>query len=189
MRKHIILITGVPGIGKTTAIIKMAETLKAQGYKIGGIITKEKREGNARVGFTIQDLLTEKQGWLAHVKQPNGPRIGKYRINLADLEEVGASAIQDAIGTADIIIIDEIGPMELHSRAFKEAVMHATDSTKPAIATVHYNAADAFVREIKARQDAEVYEVTLENRDVMHKFITDRIIKILLEQQKGQQKC
>jgi nucleoside-triphosphatase len=179
MRKHIILITGIPGIGKTTAIIKTAQILKAQGYEIGGMITKEKREGDARVGFEIQDLATQKQGCLAHIKQPNGPRIGKYRINLTDLEAVGASAIQDATGTADIIIIDEIGPMELQLKAFMEAVMQAMDSAKPVIATVHYNAENAFVRSIKARQDAEVYEVTLENRDRVHNLIMDKIVKTL----------
>jgi nucleoside-triphosphatase len=179
MRKHIILVTGIPAIGKTTAIIKTAEILKAQGYEIGGLITKEKREGDARVGFEIQDLATQKQGWLAHIKQPNGPRIGRYRVNLTDLEGVGASAIQNATETADIIIIDEIGPMELQLKAFKEAVMQALDSAKPVIATVHHNAHDAFVRNIKARQDAEVYEVTLENRDCIHNLIMDKITKTL----------
>jgi len=184
MRQHIILITGIPGIGKTTAIIRTAEKLKAQGYKIGGMITKEKREGYVRVGFEIQDLATQRQGWLAHVKQPNGPRTGKYRVNLTHLEGVGANAIQDATKTADIIIIDEIGPMELHSKAFKEAVMQASDSAKPVIASVHCNATDAFVRDIKARQDAEVYEVTLENRDAIHNFIMEKITKTLPRQQK-----
>jgi nucleoside-triphosphatase len=184
MRKHIILITGAPSIGKTTAIVKTVETLKAEGYKIGGMITKEKREGDARVGFEIQDLATQKQGWLAHVKQLNGPRTGKYRVNLTDLEGVGTNAIQNATKAADIIIIDEIGPMELHSKAFKEAVIRASDSAKPVIATVHHNATDAFVRNIKARQDAEVYEVTLENRDVIHNLIMEKITKSLSRQQK-----
>jgi nucleoside-triphosphatase len=183
MRKHIILITGIAGIGKTTAIIRAVETLKGQGYDIGGMITKEKREGYARVGFEIQDLATQKLGWLAHVKQPNGPRIGKYRVNLSDLEDVGANAIQNATKTADIIVIDEIGPMELHSKAFKEAVVQASDSAKPVVATVHYNAADDFVRDIKTRQDAEVYEVTSENRETIHNLITERITNILSRQQ------
>jgi len=183
MQKHIILITGIAGIGKTTAMIRAVETLKGQGYEIGGMITKEKREGYARVGFEIQDLATQKQGWLAHVKQPNGPRVGKYRVNLADLEDVGANAIQNATKTADIIVIDEIGPMELHSKAFKEAVMQASDSAKPVIATVHYNAMDDFVRDIKTRQDAEVYEVASENREMIHNLITERITNILSRQQ------
>jgi len=179
MRKHIILITGIAGIGKTTAIIRTVEILKGQGYEIGGMITKEKREGYARIGFEIQDLATQNQGWLAHINQPNGPKIGKYRVNLKDLESVGANAVRNATKTADIIVIDEIGPMELCSKVFEEAVMQAMDSGKPLIATVHYNTTASFARDIKARQDAEVYDVTLGNRDLMHNLIIEKIIKPL----------
>jgi nucleoside-triphosphatase len=184
MCKRVILITGTPGIGKTTAITRTAKMLKSQGYKVGGAVTKEKREGDVRVGFEIQDLATQKQGWLAHVRQPNGPRIGKYRVNLSDLETVGVNAIQNATKTADIIIIDEIGPMELCSQALKKAIIQTLGSTKPVIATVHYKATDAFVRNIKTRQDAEVYEVTSENRDIIHNLIMERITKTLSRQQK-----
>ena len=179
MQKPITLITGMPGTGKTTTIMRVTEVLKARGIKIGGMTTKEQREGEARVGFLIQDVFTGKQGWLAHVNQPNGPRIGKYGVNLRDLEDTGAKAIRDAARTADIIIIDEIGPMELHSQAFKLSVKEAMDSGKPVIATIHHRAADTFMKTIKARSDAELIEVTLQNRANLHNLIIEKIIKIL----------
>jgi nucleoside-triphosphatase len=179
MQKPIILITGMPGTGKTTTVMRVTEALKARGLKTGGMTTREQREDTARVGFSIQDMFTGKQGWLAHVNQPNGPRIGKYRVNLRDLEDIGAKAIRDAAGTADIIIIDEIGPMELNSQTFKQAVKEAMDSGKPVTATIHYKAKDEFVKAIKARPDAELIEVTLQNRANLHNLIIEKIMRIL----------
>jgi nucleoside-triphosphatase len=179
MQKHITLVTGVPGTGKTTVIMRVADAFKAKGYKIGGMTTKEHREGEARVGFLIQDISTGEQGWLAHVNQQNGPRIGKYRVNLDDLENIGAKAIHEATETADVIIIDEIGPMELNSQTFREAVQEAIDSSKPVIATIHYKATNPFVKTIKARPDVVSFEVTPQNRANLHNLIIEKITKIL----------
>ncbi|HVP40502.1 MAG TPA: NTPase [Candidatus Krumholzibacteriaceae bacterium] len=179
MQKQITLITGVHGTGKTTVITRVADAFRAKGYKIGGMTSKERREGEARVGFLIQDVSTGEQGWLAHVNQQDGPRIGKYRVNLGDLENIGAKAIHEATETADVIIIDEIGPMELHSQAFTKAVQEAMDSGKPVVATIHYKATDVLVRSIKARPDAELTEVTLQNRADLHNLIIEKIATIL----------
>lgn len=175
--KRITLITGTAGSGKTTVIMKVAEALKTQGYKIGGMTSREKRIDIARVGFEIQDLATQKQGWLAHMNQPSGPRIGKYRVNLNDLGNIGAKAITDAVQTADVIFIDEIGPMEFCSQGFRQAVLQAMDSGKPVVATIHFRATDAFVRNIKARPDAALIEVTHENRNTLHNLIIQKITK------------
>jgi len=177
MQKHIILITGRSGVGKTTVITKVAEALKAKGYKVGGMTTKEKREHGNRVGFQIYDLETQRQGWLSHINQQNGPRIGKYRVNINDLEHVGANAIQNAVKTADVTIVDEIGPMELFSQTFRQAILQAMDSDKPLVATIHHKATDSLVRKIKTRQDAELFEVTIENRNTLHNLIIAKITK------------
>lgn len=169
----------MPGTGKTTVIMRATEALKARGIKAGGMTTEEQREGESRVGFLIQDVFTGKQGWLAHVNQPNGPRIGKYRVNLGNLEDIGAKAIRNAIRTADIIVIDEIGPMELHSQAFRQAVQEAMSAGKPVIATVHSKTTDAFVKAIKTRTDTELIEVTVQNRANLHNLIIEKITRIL----------
>jgi len=181
LSKRVFLVTGRPGVGKTTVLVKIVEALKAKGYKVGGMTTQEKREGDARVGFQILDLATGRLGWLAHMNQPGGPRIGKYRVNMDDLENIGANAITNATKTADVVIVDEIGPMELCSQAFRQAIMQAMDSEKPVIATIHYRATDPLVRKIKAREDAETFEVTLENRSALHNVIIDRVVKVLSE--------
>lgn len=177
--KRVILITGRPGIGKTSVIIKIVEELRAKGYKVGGMTSREKREDDTRVGFQIQDVTTGKQGWLAHVRQPDGPRIGKYRINMNDLESIGAKAVENATENADVVVVDEIGPMELCSQAFRQAILRVIDGEKPVIATIHFKATDQLVRKIRTREDTETFEVTLENRKNIHNLIIALITNIL----------
>jgi len=177
MQKRITLITGTPGIGKTTVIMRVAEVLKARGKLVGGMTSKEQRDGEIRKGFLIQDVSNGNKGWLASVNQSDGPRVGKYRVNLNDLESIGVKAIQEATKSADVIIIDEIGPMELRSLAFKKAVQEALDSRKPVIATIRFKAVDEFVTSIKNRPDSELIEVNFHNRNGLHNLITEKITK------------
>ena len=97
------------------------------------MISRELREHGVRVGFEIVDVTTGQKGWLAHVNQPIGPSISKYRVNMNDLNRIGAAAILKAVEEADVIVVDEIGPMELFSTPFKEAVRRGMESEKPMI--------------------------------------------------------
>ena len=175
--KRLILITGQPSIGKTTILFRTASALKSKGYKIGGMVSCEVREGGTRVGFEIVDYETGQKGWLAHVNQPTGPKLSKYRVNLRDLNAIGASSILNAVADADIIVVDEIGPMELFSPAFKEAVSIAIESEKPVLGTIHYRAQDPLITTIKAREDAEILEVTKENREQLHNLIINELLE------------
>jgi nucleoside-triphosphatase len=177
--KRVLLLTGNPGVGKTTVLMKTVNALKESGYKVGGIISREVREGGTRVGFEIVDLRSSKRGWLAHVNQKSGPRVGKYRVNIEDLAAIGARAILDAVENCDVIAIDEIGPMELFSEKFKEAVRKALESRKLVIAIVHWKARDVLIGEARKREDAEIITVTYENREKLHEAIVEKALKIL----------
>ena len=172
-------VTGRPSVGKTSVLLRAADDLKNRGYKIGGMISREVREGGVRVGFEIMDFSTGQRGWLAHVNQPTGPQVSKYRVNLTDLNAIGASSILNAVRNADIIIVDEIGPMELFSPAFREAVAQAIESSKPILGTIHLRAREPFIDAIKKREDAEILEVTYENRRQLHNLIIDRVVQFL----------
>ena len=177
--KRLILLTGRPGVGKTSVLLRAVDILKAEGYKISGMISREVRERGVRVGFEIVDFRTERKGWLAHVNQPTGPRVSKYRVNLSDLNTIGASSILNAMKDADIIVVDEIGPMELFSSDFKEAVMKVVESNKPMIGTIHFRARDPLINAIKAQEDAEILEVTRENRGRLHTVLVDRVLQLI----------
>jgi nucleoside-triphosphatase len=174
--RRLVLITGPPRTGKTTVLLATVEKLRAKGYKVGGMISQEIREKGIRVGFEILDYASGRRGWLAHTRQPEGPRIGRYRVNIDSLNSIGVTAILKAIEDTDIVLIDEIGPMELCSRPFIEAVKKAVNSPKPTLATVHYRAQSPLIKQTKARKDAELIEVTPENRSKLPDLITDKII-------------
>jgi nucleoside-triphosphatase len=177
--KRLLFLTGQPGIGKTSVLLRITDALKAKGYDARGMISREIREQGTRVGFEIIDLYTGQRGWLAHIKQPLGPQVGKYRVNLDDLKNIGVNSILNAIKNADVIIVDEIGPMELFSQVFKDAILQAVDSSKPLLGTIHFRAQDPLINTIKTRNDVEIFTVTNENRQNVHNFIITKILKIL----------
>ena len=78
-----------------------------------------------------------------------------------------------------MVAIDEIGPMELFSAKFKEAAKRALNSSKLVITVVHQKAQDELVREAKSRVDAEVFEVTTENRDTLLEVVVEKIVTFL----------
>ena len=174
-----LLITGKPGTGKTTALLRTVEHLKARSYSVGGMVSREVRSSGIRVGFEVMDLNSGRKGWLAHVNHEHGPRVGRYRINLGDLNDIGVNAISDALERADVIAIDEIGPMELFSEKFKAAAWKALDSRKLVIAVVHWKAQNKLINEAKKREDAETIIVTVENREKLHEQITEKSLGFL----------
>ncbi|MFQ6136028.1 MAG: NTPase [Candidatus Hydrothermarchaeales archaeon] len=140
-----LLISGMPGSGKTTLCERVIEELEGM-LKIGGFISSEIREGGIRKGFKIRDVRTGKWGTLAHIDQMTGPRLGKYRVNLNDLNTIGVGAILEALEDCDLIIIDEIGPMELFSDEFEKVIKDTFDSKKHVIATIHFRSRDRLIR-------------------------------------------
>jgi nucleoside-triphosphatase len=179
LRGRVLLLTGNPGVGKTTVLMKTVNALKEGGYKVGGMISREVREGGTRVGFEISDLHSSKRGWLAHVNHKGGPQVGKYRVNIEDLNTIGAQAIIDAVKNCDVIAIDEVGPMELFSGKFKEATWKALESRKLVVAIVHSRAKDVLIGEARSREDAETITVTHENREKLHEVIVEKALRVL----------
>lgn len=177
--KRLIFVTGHPGVGKTSVLLRAANELRNRGYKIGGMICRDVREGGVRVGFEVIDFSSGQRGWLAHIHQPSGPKVSKYRVNLTDLDAVGVSSIRDSVRNMDIVLVDEIGPMELFSSAFREAVAQAVESDKPVLGTIHFELRDPFVTSIKTREDAEVFEVNLEKRETLHNLIIEKVVHSL----------
>jgi nucleoside-triphosphatase len=172
---RILILTGAPGVGKTTVLSKTAEALKKKGVSVGGMVTHEVREANVRVGFEILDLTSAKHGWLAQVKG-DGPQVGKYHVNLCDLDKIGTAAITQALEKNTVVAVDEVGPMELYSPKFKQAIVQALESKKVLLMVVHGKAKDPLVTQIKRRADAEIFNVTFGNREMLPEKLTKRIL-------------
>lgn len=177
--KRLIFLTGRPGVGKTTVLIRAVEKLKESGYIPGGMISRELRDKGSRIGFEIINLKTQAKGWLAHINQPSGPKIGKYRVNLKDLEQIGAKSIIEAIETADFIVIDEIGPMELYSRAFVNAVFQALHSNKLIVGTIHWRARGKLIETVRKSVESEIIEVNPQNREHLCAVVVEKCLNFL----------
>lgn len=175
--KRVFLLTGPPGVGKTTVLLRTVDSVRQQGLSVGGMFTKEVRDriNGARVGFDLEDLATGRHAWLARARAGFGSRVGRYLVEIRTLEGVGASAVSYAASNSEVIAVDEIGPMELLSGAFRKAVEVAVESGKPVLATVHFRSKDPLVISLKERDDAEVFVVSVENRDSLPGVIADRI--------------
>ncbi len=177
--KRLLFVTGRPGIGKTTVLLNAAEGLKAKGYRVGGMISKEVRREGTRIGFEIINFGTGTRGWLAHVEQRVGPQVGKYKVNISDLDSIGANAVLEASKNADVVIIDEIGPMELFSQAFRKAVNEALNSSKLVLAVIHHSARDPIIESIKKRNDVFTATVDLANRNDLHNILIQNALQYL----------
>jgi nucleoside-triphosphatase len=157
-----VAVTGRPGCGKTTLIRKVVEALQGR-MSIGGIYTEEIREGRARKGFAIVDLSSGRRGILAHTDLGSGPRVGKYRVNLKDIEEIAVPAIMEALRTKELLVIDELAPMELASPKFIEAVEAALASAKHLLFAVQQRSAHPLA--LRVRREFTLFEVTPSNRE------------------------
>lgn len=177
--KRLFFLTGRSGIGKTSILIKVIQILKKEDHIIGGMITQEYREHGFRIGFKVIDVKTDAKGWLAHINQDVGPRIGRYVVNLNDLNNIGVKALLNAAQESEIIVVDEIGPMELKSTSFQEAIHTVIESEKPIIGTIHQRMHGKIVDDIRKRSDVALFEVRLENREKLHFKIVDLIHRYL----------
>ena len=169
------LLTGRPGVGKTTVV--QAVVAKAKG-PVGGFCTQEIREAGRRTGFRLITVGSgeAEEGLLARVGLPSRYRVGRYGVKLDDLERVGVRAILRAVEEPEtaLVVIDEIGKMELFSLAFRDAVEAALASPKPVLATIMAGR-QPWVEALKLRPDVFVTEVTPQNREAL----PDRIVRWL----------
>jgi nucleoside-triphosphatase len=155
-----LLITGVPGCGKTTLLIGLARQL-ADLHPVG-FYTEEIREGSSRQGFRLVGL-DGREGILAHVRFQGGPRVGRYGVDVAGFEEfLDALRLRDS--AAALVFIDEIGKMECLSPRFANLVEVLLDSDRTVVATVALHGS-GFIAGVKGRSDCEVVTVTPGNRE------------------------
>jgi len=160
-------ITGLPGAGKTQALVKVIEMLEEQGSTVGGMITEPIIENGKRVGFYVMDWKTKRKAVFAHIDNESKFSVGKYGVNLESLDTVGVEALVDAAANADVIVIDEVGKMEVESEAFVKAVKDAMEVDKPIILTLHKKSRNPLLQDIRRRDDVRILEVTPINRNLL----------------------
>jgi nucleoside-triphosphatase len=167
-RLRVILLTGRPGVGKTTLVNRIYEHYSKNGFKIEGLTTREVRKGGTRTGFIITDLSSGQEGWLAKKDLGTGPRIGSYAVVPDDLEKIGVAALERSMsGAADLVIVDEIGPMEMTSTSFRDNISRVLNGRKTVVATVKFGSRYPEVE--NTWRKSLHWEITKENRETIYR--------------------
>jgi nucleoside-triphosphatase len=156
-----LLLTGPPGVGKTTLVLRVLEGLPPEAAC--GFVTRELRRGGRRVGFAVETLAGE-SAVLAHVDTRSQYRVGRYQVDLAAFESTALPAIDPARVTAPLIVIDEIGKMECFSDRFRELVVAALSSDRAVLATIALRG-NRFIESLKDRPEVALLHITQQNRD------------------------
>jgi len=160
-------ITGMPSVGKTATLLKIVQKLEEKETIVGGMITESLEEGGKRNGFKLVNWLTKEEGVLASEAIDSKVKVGKYGVDIKVLEDLGVPAIEQAISEAEVIVIDEVGKMEMESDRFCNAVKAALDCDKPLIMTLHKKSRNPLLQDIRRRDDIRILEVTKVNRNLL----------------------
>ena len=171
-----IFVTGLPGSGKTTFIMKLAEDLRD--YRPAGFFTEETRSHGARTGFMLTSFDGRSTGVLARADIRGPHRVGRYGVDLAGFERfLGTLRLFDP--PPRLVIIDEIGRMECLSERFRGLVTALLAAPAPFIATIAQRG-DGFIGEVKRRPDILLHELTMRNRDALLPEIADLIRSLIM---------
>ncbi|MFF0396667.1 nucleoside-triphosphatase [Streptomyces sp. NPDC005248] len=172
-----ILLEGRPGVGKTTAIRRLAALL--QGRDIVGFTTEEIRQGGARVGFALE-TAAGRRAVLAHAGFPGPPKVGRYGVDLGVMDRLALPALPALMAASadpaprQLVLIDELGRMELASASFREAVRSLFEADVDVVATVHAHS-DPFTDALKQRPDIELIALTRANRNALPERLATRL--------------
>src|SRR3990172_8881593 len=171
-----IVITGLPGVGKTTLIKKLCMIFKE--FNPAGVFTSEILENGERVGFEVENLSGDKR-ILAHINLKSKCSVGKYKIDIKGFEDFLQNIMLKEKKTG-LYIIDEICKMECESKKFSKLITDLLNSDKPLIVTIP-DKGTTLINEIKKRDDVRIFELTSGNRELKLKELTMVMRDLLLE--------
>jgi len=166
--KQAYLLTGQPGTGKTRIIKQAIADMKG---KAGGFYTEEIRSQGVRQGFRLV-TLDGQTATLAHINFPSPHRVSKYGVDVESLDKVGVSALEHAVRDCDLVVVDEIGKMELFSAKFREVVQGIISSGKRLLGTIMLSP-NSYADAIKRQPQVNLITVTRINHQQVLEELRD----------------
>ncbi len=166
--KQVYLLTGKPGTGKTSVIKQAITGMKD---KAGGFYTEEIRSGAVRQGFRLVTLDGD-TAILAHIDIRSRCRVSRYGVDIDSLDRVGVSALRHAAQHCDLVVVDEIGKMELFSTSFRQAVLQIIDSGKRVLGTIMLGP-NPWADAVKLKPQVNLVELTRANHHQVLEEILD----------------
>lgn len=172
-----IIIMGLPQTGKSTLLKSVLDSYDGM---ITGLITTEMRENDKRVGFTMgnyhkRDQINPFAKVIAHVDFDSNIKVSKYRVNISEINKQALSQWRVSFTPKYLLYLDEVGEMQMYSQVFTELAQKYLDTPNICIMTVSEKYTCNFIENIKKRDDIELIELTLENRDRMKTYILEKI--------------
>jgi nucleoside-triphosphatase len=165
-----LLLTGVPGVGKTTVVRRVVEALGDR--PVRGFLTDEIRQGGRRTGFEIATLDGSSEV-LASVDLRSTHRVGRYGVDVSAVDRIVAQALEPT-DQDELVIIDEIGKMECFSERFVVAVRRLLHCRCTLLATIALHGGGP-IAEVKRHPEVELWRITPANRD----DVPDRVVRWL----------
>ncbi len=166
MSCKIAVLTGRPGIGKTTTVLRTADLLKMRGFKVGGFVTVEVRHEGRRVGFELVDILDGVRSLMASESLKTHLRVGRYGL-YPGFGDAAADAVSKSMAGCDVTVVDEIGPMELKSPRLVGALYSLLEASCTTLVTVHYTLKHPLIQTAVKKAGPHCYILDESNRGKM----------------------
>ncbi len=171
-----ILITGPPRCGKSTLISKLFEFYSKKNFKIKGFLTPEVREKGKRIGFDIEEISSDIRIPLARIGDYKSKyKLGKYSVFIDEFENVISNLEKYNLEQVDLIIIDEIGKMELFSKKFQNFIINIFQGESNIIATIGKNIKYPYNKKIFNPPDVIKHDLSFQNQQEVYLQIIDLI--------------
>lgn len=171
--KHAFLLTGEPRIGKTTMIKQLINAIGPD--LCGGFYTEEITNSSGRVGFKCVSVCGESVE-IAHVENPSSTRIGRYGMDVEAFEDFAVKILEDALSSKKIIVIDEIGFMQMLSSSFQKIVQEIITGSRIVLGTIPLES-HPVIDIIKYRKEVRILSMNAFNRDTISETLLKDIVK------------
>lgn len=168
------VLTGPPGCGKSTVIRRTASELTNRGHRVGGLLAPERREDGRRVGFDICCIDGTNQEAMAREGIDGRRAVGRFGVAVDAIDRAVDACLEPA-QTDDVILIDELAPMQFTSERFIAAVTEAVGSSTPVVVTVKAHRRSAYLTRVFDQPPPVPIEVNETNRETLPARLADEI--------------
>jgi nucleoside-triphosphatase len=120
-QNRLILWTGPKHSGKTTCAIRLIQMARTEGFVVAGILEPSLYDNGKLLGFNVLDVQNQKQTPLAR-RNNDKSTTGFFKFITEGLQFGNAALSTKATKFADLIIIDEFGPLELKGQGWRRNI-------------------------------------------------------------------
>lgn len=175
--RNIFLITGEPRVGKSTLVKNLISRFNQEYFY--GLITEEVTENSQRIGFTT--VLLSRYAKQIASKHWAENKMGNYGVDIAAIDQMAQDLLHmESVFGKHILIIDEIGPMQVLSDEYRKIVEALLESSSALIIGTIYKGTDnKIIDAVKDKYSDCIHLLTCDNREQIEVFLTAEIEKYL----------